>query len=197
MVRHAPSRAARSASTAPTGSSAYSCSAAQAFISTPSTSGQELPTKPLGEPFFTAVVDTTAVRFAYVERRTSEAVKEIAGEFRGLLQADASSVYEILARGRPARHRRSVALVGCWTHCRHYFFEAALYVEPARRLVGRTRSPPPDCVGAAKSGSMKRFDLLGAAPVPHERRALFRAAVRRSWRAEREKARASIAMRTN
>ena len=51
--------------------------------------------------FFTAVVDADAVLFAYVERHTSEAVKSLFGDFRGLLQADASSVYEILVRGRP------------------------------------------------------------------------------------------------
>ncbi|MBE7449287.1 MAG: transposase [Kofleriaceae bacterium] len=51
--------------------------------------------------FFTAVVDADAVLFAYVERHTSEAVKALFGEFRGLLQADASAVYEVLARGRP------------------------------------------------------------------------------------------------
>ena len=81
--------------------------------------------------FFTAVVDADAVLFAYVERHTSEAVKEIFGEFRGLLQADASSVYEILARGRPPDTDEGVALVGCWAHCRRYFFEAALCRHPA------------------------------------------------------------------
>jgi hypothetical protein len=42
---------------------------------------------------------------------TSEAVKAIFGEFRGLLQADASSVYEILARGRPPDTDDGVTLV--------------------------------------------------------------------------------------
>jgi transposase len=84
--------------------------------------------------FFTAVVDADAVLFAYVERHTSEAVKALFGEFRGLLQADASSVYEILARGRPPDTDDSeagVALVACWAHCRRYFFEAALCRHPA------------------------------------------------------------------
>jgi transposase len=81
--------------------------------------------------FFTAVVDADAVLFAYVERHTSEAVKALFGEFRGLLQADASSVYEVLARGRPPDTDDGVALVGCWAHCRRYFFEAALCRHPA------------------------------------------------------------------
>ena len=81
--------------------------------------------------FFTAVVDADAVLFAYVERHTSEAVKALFGEFRGLLQADASSVYEVLARGRPPDTDDGVVLVGCWAHCRRYFFEAALCRHPA------------------------------------------------------------------
>lgn len=76
--------------------------------------------------FFTAVVDAEAVLFAYVERHTSDAVKAIFGEFRGLLQADASSMYEILARGRPPDTDDGITLVACWAHCRRYFFEAAL-----------------------------------------------------------------------
>ncbi len=83
--------------------------------------------------FFTAVVDADAVLFAYVERHTSAAVQTIFGEFRGLLQADASSVYEILARGRPpdTGDESGVTLVACWAHCRRYFFEAALCRHPA------------------------------------------------------------------
>ncbi|MBE7451095.1 MAG: transposase [Kofleriaceae bacterium] len=80
--------------------------------------------------FFTAVVDADAVLFAYVERHTSEAVKALFGEFRGLLQADASAVYEVLARGRPPDTDDGVVLVGCWAHCRRYFFEAALCRHP-------------------------------------------------------------------
>ena len=83
--------------------------------------------------FFTAVVDAHAVLFAYVERHTSEAVKALFGDFRGYLQADASAVYDVLARGRPpdTDDARGVELVGCWAHCRRGFFEAALCRHPA------------------------------------------------------------------
>jgi transposase len=81
--------------------------------------------------FFTAVVDADAVLFAYVERHTSEAVKALFGDFRGLLQADASAVYDILTRGRPPDTDDGVALVGCWAHGRRGFFEAALCRHPA------------------------------------------------------------------
>lgn len=80
--------------------------------------------------FFTAVVDADAVLFAYVERHTGEAVKALFGDFRGLLQADASAVYDILARGPPPDTDDGVALLGCWAHCRRGFFEAALCRHP-------------------------------------------------------------------
>jgi len=81
--------------------------------------------------FFTAVVDAEAVLFAYVERHNSDAVKSLFGDFRGLLQADASSVYEVLVRGRPPDTDDGITLLGCWAHCRRYFFEAALCRHPA------------------------------------------------------------------
>lgn len=79
--------------------------------------------------FFTAVVDAEAVLFHYAERHTSEAVQQLFGAFRGVLQADASAVYNILDRGPPQDVDDSatgVTLVGCWAHCRRYVFEAAL-----------------------------------------------------------------------
>ena len=83
------------------------------------------------EHFFTAVVDAHTVLFAYVERYTSEAERALFGDFRGLLQADASAVYDILARGRPPDTDDGVELVGCLAHCRRGFFEAALCRHPA------------------------------------------------------------------
>lgn len=76
--------------------------------------------------FFTAVADCDAVLFAYTEHHTSDAVKRLFGAFRGYLQADASNVYDILERGRPPDTDEGVRLVGCWAHCRRYFFEAAI-----------------------------------------------------------------------
>lgn len=86
--------------------------------------------------FFTAVVDAHAVLFQYVEKHTSDTVQQLFGAFRGVLQADASAVYNILDRGPPQDLDGSggagVTLVGCWAHCRRYFFEAAL----CRHIVG-------------------------------------------------------------
>lgn len=76
--------------------------------------------------FFTAVVDADAVLFAYAEQHTSEFVKGLFGDFGGYLQADASAVYDILDRGPPKDTEDGVKLVGCFAHCRRYFFEAAI-----------------------------------------------------------------------
>jgi len=76
--------------------------------------------------FFTAVVDADAVLFAYAERHTQTFVKGLFGSFKGYLQSDASNVYDILDRGPPNDTDDAVALVGCWAHCRRYFFEAAI-----------------------------------------------------------------------
>lgn len=76
--------------------------------------------------FFTAVVDADAVLFAYAEQHSSASVQKLFDGFRGFLQADASAVYDVLARGPPTDTDGGMTLVGCWAHCRRYFFEAAL-----------------------------------------------------------------------
>ncbi len=62
--------------------------------------------------FFTAVVDCDVVLFAYVEHHSSESVKALFEGFRGYLQADASSVYDVLERGPPKDTEEGVTLVG-------------------------------------------------------------------------------------
>jgi transposase len=76
--------------------------------------------------FFTAVVDCDAVLFAYTEAHTSAFVLALFGNFRGYLQADASSVYDVLEHGPPKDSEDGVRLVGCFAHLRRYFFEAAI-----------------------------------------------------------------------
>src|SRR5206468_204511 len=56
----------------------------------------------------------------------SESVKQLFEGFRGYLQADASSVYDVLERGPPDGTEEGVTLVGCFAHLRRYFFEAAI-----------------------------------------------------------------------
>lgn len=76
--------------------------------------------------FFTIVADTDHVLFHFVEKHTSDAVAELFKGFTGLLQSDASSVYDILERGPPDASDMTITLVGCWAHLRRYFFEAAV-----------------------------------------------------------------------
>jgi transposase len=81
--------------------------------------------------FFTIVADTDHVLFEYVEKHTSDAVATLFEGFSGYLQSDASSVYNILEAGRPDPDDLVVTLVGCWAHCRRYFFEAAVCKYPS------------------------------------------------------------------
>lgn len=80
--------------------------------------------------FFTAVVDTDHVLFAYAERHTQDFVKKLFHGFKGYLQCDAHNVYDILERGPPQHDGEGIQLVGCWAHCRRYFFEAAICKYP-------------------------------------------------------------------
>jgi transposase len=109
-----------------------------AVISTDATSALIQPEKsPEGQRqackkahFFTAVVDTDSVLFAYAERHTQDFVKKLFGGFKGFLQCDAHNVYDILERGPPKDEEGGVTLVGCWAHCRRRFFEAAICKYP-------------------------------------------------------------------
>ncbi|MFO0554489.1 MAG: IS66 family transposase [Polyangiaceae bacterium] len=84
--------------------------------------------------FFTIVADCDHVLFHYTESHSSDAVKQLFSGFSGHLQSDASSVYDLLERrlqdrGAPSEGdaaSKGLRLVGCWAHCRRYFFEAAL-----------------------------------------------------------------------
>jgi transposase len=109
-----------------------------AVISTDATSALIQPEKsPQGQRqsckkahFFTAVVDTDYILFAYAERHTQEFVKKLFSGFKGFLQCDAHNVYDILERGPPKDEEGGVTLVGCWAHCRRRFFEAAICKYP-------------------------------------------------------------------
>ncbi|MBK6463393.1 MAG: transposase [Myxococcales bacterium] len=68
------------------------------------------------------MADRDHVLFSYVERHTQDAVASLFKGFRGYLQSDASSVYDILDRGHGGADP-PVLLVGCWAHTRRYFFE--------------------------------------------------------------------------
>jgi transposase len=107
-------------------------------ISTDATSALVQPLKSQGAQhqackkghFFTAVVDTDHILFAYAERHVQEFVKKLFHGFNGFLQCDAHNVYDILERGPPKEDDEGIKLVGCWAHCRRGFFEAAICKYP-------------------------------------------------------------------
>jgi len=80
--------------------------------------------------FFTVVADCDHVLFHYTEKHNQHAVEKLFSGFKGLLQCDASNVYDILEHGPPKDTdevtEEGLKLVGCWAHCRRYFFDAAV-----------------------------------------------------------------------
>ncbi len=76
--------------------------------------------------FFTIVADCDHVLYEFASRHSSDFVRDLFKGFSGFLQSDASSVYDILERGPPNPADEKLHLVGCWAHCRRYFFEAAV-----------------------------------------------------------------------
>jgi transposase len=121
--------------------------------------------------FFTIVADCDHVLFAYVPRHTQDAVAKLFKGFRGYLQSDASSVYNILDRGPPTDADQGVALVGCFAHCRRYFFEAAICkyvigVEGLTRL--RAIYAADNALGKLPPAQRKEQRLLRVLPLVDE-----------------------------
>ena len=103
-------------------------------LSTDATGASILPAPEKGQKqackkghFFTIVADAVHVLYVYTEKHSQDFVAKLFHGFRGYLQSDASSVYDILDRGPPKDDAdAAVTLVGCWAHCRRYFFDAAV-----------------------------------------------------------------------
>lgn len=85
--------------------------------------------------FFVQIADADHVFFEYTPKETSAVVGELFRGFSGYVQADAKSVYDLLFR--PPEQRRPPddggdvddAIrheVGCWSHARRKFWEAAI-----------------------------------------------------------------------
>jgi transposase len=87
--------------------------------------------------FFVMLADRDHVLFHYVPRETSAAVDEMFRGYSGYVQADAKSVYDVLFQKPDAGAdddkidvRREV---GCWSHARRKFYEAAIAKDPVAR----------------------------------------------------------------
>jgi transposase len=76
--------------------------------------------------YFVIVADRDHVFFEYTPKETSRVVSDMFRGFSGYIQADAKSVYDVLFRepdppdDGAVRHE-----VGCWSHARRKFWEAA------------------------------------------------------------------------
>jgi hypothetical protein len=112
--------------------------------------------------FFVQIADRDHVFFEYTPKETSAAVAEMFSGFSGYVQADAKSVFDILFR--PALtdadddtpRTESATEIGCFSHARRKFWEAAIATKSAVAreavyrigrlydLEARWRDKPPD-----------------------------------------------------
>jgi hypothetical protein len=86
--------------------------------------------------FFVQIADRDHVFFEYTPQENSAAVAEMFRDFRGYVQADAKSVFNILFRAPPAETNAAdevdvAAEVGCYSHTRRKFWEAAVATKSA------------------------------------------------------------------
>ena len=95
--------------------------------------------------FFVLLADKDHVFFEYTPHETSAFVSEMFRDYKGYLQADAKSVYDVLFQKPTPDEEADRTEVGCWSHCRRGFWEATM----AKSAVARE--------GLARIGRM--FDL--------------------------------------
>jgi transposase len=83
--------------------------------------------------FFVVLADKDHVFFEYQAKHTSDAVCGMFKGFKGYIQADAHCVYDALFRGdaREAPEDKPPDEVGCWSHARRKFWEAAVTTKDA------------------------------------------------------------------
>jgi transposase len=80
---------------------------------------------------FVLIADRQHVLFVYKPRGTSEAVKELVGDYSGYVQADAGSIFNVLFTKTVAEGGREE--VGCWSHLRRKYWESASNKCPVAR----------------------------------------------------------------
>ena len=97
--------------------------------------------------FFVLIADADHVFFEYTPEENSKVVSQMFRDFAGFVQADAKSVFDILFR--PPNERDLVKLgdldratrheLGCWSHARRKFWEAAVATQDvvAREALAR------------------------------------------------------------
>lgn len=89
--------------------------------------------------YFVLIADRDHIWFEFTRKETSAAVQAMFGAYSGYVQVDAKSVYDVLFRdvdevaddGEAPRGKRLE--VGCWSHMRRKFWEAAFAKSPVAR----------------------------------------------------------------
>ncbi|MFO0563860.1 MAG: transposase [Polyangiales bacterium] len=76
--------------------------------------------------FFIVLADREHVFFEYQAKHTSAAVCEMFRGYQGYLQADAHAIYDALFLGAASGDAPAPKEVGCWSHVRRKFWEAAV-----------------------------------------------------------------------
>jgi transposase len=93
--------------------------------------------------FFVVLADKDHVFFEYQPKHTSDAVCAMFKGFKGYIQADAHCIYDALYRGDAVGEgEKPPDEVGCWSHARRRFWEAAVALksEDAREALLRIRA---------------------------------------------------------
>ena len=85
--------------------------------------------------YFVQIADRDHILFEFSAKHTSQVVRALFRGFEGYVQADAASVYDALFRPSgdeddDGKERREV---GCWSHARRKYWEAAFAKEPVAR----------------------------------------------------------------
>jgi len=90
--------------------------------------------------YFVMIADRDHIWFEYTAKETSAAVKALFQNFAGYVQVDAKSVFDALFRDGPAPDSDDDTAepprrleVGCWSHARRKYWEAALARSPVAR----------------------------------------------------------------
>lgn len=84
--------------------------------------------------YYVRIADRDSIVFEYVERNTSENVRAMFRGYGSYVQGDAASVFDALfRRGDPDDDGCERVEVGCWSHCRRKYWEAAF----AKQILAR------------------------------------------------------------
>jgi transposase len=117
--------------------------------------------------FFVVLADKDPIFFEVQAKHTREAVCEMFRGYSGTIQADASAIYDALYRGEAVDDESPAPLeVGCWSHGRRKFWEAAV----CKHALGRE--------GLVRIGAMFERDKKLSGLPPDKKKRLRQQTVR-------------------